>query len=58
VVGLIAFFLFLFLDTGALGFLIFESIEKGLEHTRNFEHNSVKDSQSHNQNRPKIPDGK
>jgi hypothetical protein len=49
VVGLIAFFLFLFLDTGALGLLIFESIKKRFKCSRNFEDNAVKDSQSHDQ---------
>jgi len=51
--GLIAFFFLLFLNTGALGFLIFESIEEGFEHSRNFKHNAVKDSQSHDQKPPR-----
>ena len=53
VAGLIAFFLFLFPDAFSLGLLIFESIEERLEHSRNFEHNTVKDSQSHDQKPPR-----
>lgn len=58
VIGLIAFFLFLFPGARVPGFLIFESIEERLEHSRNFKHNAFKNSQLHDQKTvPQLPDG-